>query len=64
MNPDWVREIRDQCLRAGVPFFFKQWGGAVKSRAGRQLDGRTWDEMPESGETSPPELPILISSQR
>ncbi len=49
MNPDWVREIRDQCLQTGVPFFFKQWGGAVKSRTGRQLDGRTWDEMPSNG---------------
>jgi protein gp37 len=42
----WVRDIRDQCARANVPFFFKQWGGAVKSRTGRVLDGRTWDEMP------------------
>ncbi len=42
----WVREIRDHCVRAGVPFFFKQWGGVFKSRTGRLLDGRTWDEMP------------------
>jgi protein gp37 len=46
MHPDWVRDIRDRCVRAGVPFFFKQWGGPVKSRTGRVLDGRTWDEMP------------------
>jgi protein gp37 len=46
MNPDWVREIRDLCSRAHVPFFFKQWGGVFKARAGRILDGRTWDEMP------------------
>ncbi|MBI4567058.1 MAG: phage Gp37/Gp68 family protein [Planctomycetes bacterium] len=46
MNPAWVVAIRDQCRRAGVPFFFKQWGGANKKRAGRVLDGRTWDEMP------------------
>jgi protein gp37 len=46
MNPEWVLDIRDQCGRAGVPFFFKQWGGVQKSRAGRILDGRTWDEMP------------------
>lgn len=46
MHVDWVRQIRDQCIRANVPFFFKQWGGPVKSRAGRLLDGRTWDEMP------------------
>lgn len=46
VNPTWVREIRDQCQRAALPFFFKQWGGRVKSKAGRALDGRTWDEMP------------------
>jgi len=42
----WVRAIRDQCKQAGVPFFFKQWGGVQKHRAGRTLDGRTWNEMP------------------
>ena len=46
MNPEWVRDIRDQCVLAGVPFFFKQWGGVQKKRNGRELDGRTWDEMP------------------
>ena len=46
MDPDWVRHVRDQCLRAGVPFFFKQWGGFRKGRHGRSLDGRTYDEMP------------------
>lgn len=46
MEVDWVREIRDQCLAAEVPFFFKQWGGVQKKRYGRVLDGRTWDEMP------------------
>ncbi len=46
MNVDWVREIRDQCWRARVPFFFKQWGGVQKSKNGRVLDDRTWDEMP------------------
>ena len=48
MAPKWVRSIRDQCRRAHVPFFFKQWGGVQKSRNGRELDGRTWDEMPAS----------------
>jgi protein gp37 len=47
MNPDWVRDIRDQCIRANVPFFFKQWGGQFKKRTGRLLDGRTWDQMPQ-----------------
>jgi Bacteriophage protein gp37 len=45
---EWVTDIRDQCLRANVPFFFKQWGGVQKKRAGRTLEGRTWDEMPVS----------------
>jgi len=46
MHPAWVLEIRDQCLDARVPFFFKQWGGTRKKKAGRELEGRTWDEMP------------------
>lgn len=46
MDPDWVRQIRDRCIDQHVPFFFKQWGGVHKSRHGRKLDGRTWDEMP------------------
>jgi protein gp37 len=45
---EWVTEIRDQCLVAKVPFFFKQWGGVQKKRAGRELEGRTWDEMPSN----------------
>ena len=47
MDPLWVRKIRDRCVGQGVPFFFKQWGGTRKKIAGRELDGRTWDEMPE-----------------
>lgn len=50
MNPAWVADIRDQCQRAGVPFFFKQWGGTNKKKAGRLLDGRTWDEMPAAAD--------------
>jgi protein gp37 len=46
MDPEWVRSLRDQCARANVPFFFKQWGGTQKSRAGRVLDGRTHDTRP------------------
>ncbi|HEX2571503.1 MAG TPA: phage Gp37/Gp68 family protein [Polyangia bacterium] len=46
MHPDWVRSVREQCRAADVLFFFKQWGGVHKSRAGRLLDGRTWDEIP------------------
>jgi protein gp37 len=46
MNAEWVQDIRDQCIAAGVPFFFKQWGGVFKKKNGRELDGGTWDEMP------------------
>ena len=46
MQAEWVRQIRDGCQQAEVPFFFKQWGGVHKGRAGRALDGRTWDELP------------------
>lgn len=46
IEASWVRDIREQCLNANVPFFFKQWGGTRKKQAGRVLDGRTWDEMP------------------
>ena len=45
---EWITEIRDQCLLARVPFFFKQWGGVKKKLNGRTLQGRTWDEMPVS----------------
>jgi protein gp37 len=43
---EWVVDIKDQCLAAHVPFFFKQWGGVRRTRSGRTLQGRTWDEMP------------------
>jgi len=46
MRAEWLCDIRDQCLEAGVPFFFKQWGGVFKKRNGRILDGRTWDQFP------------------
>lgn len=48
MKEAWVLDIKEQCVRSGVPFFFKQWGGVRKKAAGRMLDGRTWDEMPLS----------------
>ncbi|MCK4871865.1 MAG: phage Gp37/Gp68 family protein [Phycisphaerales bacterium] len=51
MDPRWVRQIRDHCVARGVPFFFKQWGGVNKKKAGRLLDGRTWDEMPPIANT-------------
>ncbi|NUM53974.1 MAG: phage Gp37/Gp68 family protein [Candidatus Hydrogenedentes bacterium] len=48
MQAGWVREIRDKCESQNVPFFFKQWGGTQKSRNGRTLDGREWDDMPSA----------------
>jgi protein gp37 len=46
MRREWVLAIRDQCEAAGVPFFFKQWGGVSKKRTGRRLLGKTWDDLP------------------
>jgi protein gp37 len=56
VDQKWVADIRNQCAAASVPFFFKQWGGKNKKKAGRTLDGRTWDEMPAERYGS---LPIL-----
>ena len=53
MDLDWARDIRDQCVAAGVPFFFKQIGGVRKDLAGRMLDGREWNEMPETAAAFP-----------
>jgi protein gp37 len=46
MRKEWVSDIKDQCERANISFFFKQWGGTNKKKSGRLLEGRTWDEMP------------------
>jgi protein gp37 len=48
IDPEWVRQIRDRCVDRGVPFFFKQWGGTNKKKSGRKLDGKLWNELPES----------------
>lgn len=47
MNPDWVLDIQEQCEKSKVAFFFKQWGGKNKKKAGRELNGQTYDEMPD-----------------
>ncbi|MCX6000093.1 MAG: phage Gp37/Gp68 family protein [Chloroflexi bacterium] len=47
MKSEWVTRMRDQCVEANVPFFFKQWGGYSKKKAGRKLEGRTWNQMPQ-----------------
>jgi protein gp37 len=54
LEREWVRDVRDECLRQSVPFHFKQWGGRIKKRTGRVLDGRTWDDMP-------PRLPTVLT---
>ncbi len=51
MSPLWVEDIRHQCEAASVPFFFKQWGGARKKQAGRELNGRFYNEMPRVAQT-------------
>jgi len=47
MKPEWVIDVKNQCQKYGVPFFFKQWGGTRKKKNGRRLEGRYWDEKPE-----------------
>lgn len=47
MKPEWVLSVRDQCIEAGIPFFFKQWGGVRKANTGRVLEGKTYDEYPQ-----------------
>ncbi len=53
MDPAWAKDVRDKCERAGVPLFFKQWGGRTPKAGGRLLDGRTWDEMPSTRQSDP-----------
>jgi protein gp37 len=63
MQPSWVESLRDQCRSAGIPFFFKQWGGVQKKKAGRTLNGVTYDEQPARLQQPPlstPERQIAI----
>jgi protein gp37 len=48
MRSEWATDLRDRCVEAGVPFFFTQWGGAQRTTAGRELDGRVWNELPKA----------------
>ncbi len=61
MKPEWVRNIRDQCAEAKVPFFFKQWGGVRKAETGRELDGAVWGELPATS-TNP--VPTIAERRR
>jgi protein gp37 len=58
MRAEWARQIRDRCLAAGVPFFFKQWGGSTPKAGGRALDGRTWNGMPK---VRPPSTELMFA---
>ncbi len=60
MKPEWATDIRDQCESAGVPFFFKQWGGINKKKAGRELEGVTHDAMPARPRPSGSELFCIL----
>ena len=57
IRAEWVREIKEKCMAANVPFFFKQWGGLTPKSGGRLLDGEVWDEMPLA---EPAPQPMLI----
>jgi protein gp37 len=59
MDTEWVLSIKDQCARARIPFFFKQWGGVRKSKLGRELGGRTYDDIPPRST-----MPVLDDSLR
>lgn len=56
MEESWVTDIRDQCSKKKVKFFFKQWGGVFKKKVGRELEGRTWNDMPDKLKENPREL--------
>lgn len=60
MRPSWVRNLRDQCQAAGVAFHFKQWGGVNKKAAGRELDGREWNEFPQIQGAAIPPATVMI----
>ena len=55
MLREWVVSVRDQCREHHVPFFFKQWGGVRKSKNGRLLDDRTYDEYPQRAPSAVPD---------
>lgn len=61
LHKQWVVEVRNQCTRAGVAFFFKQWGGVNKKRTGRLLDGKTWDALPRKFVAEEAGLPTFSS---
>jgi protein gp37 len=63
IDTEWVRDIREQTARAGAAFFFKQWGGAKPKSGGRELDGRTWDEMPHASRERDERIEVASSAR-
>ena len=64
VDPEWVRSLRDQCDAAGVPFFFKQWGGVRKGRHGRELDGQTYDAYPPRRAAPAPDVLTRVARRQ
>ena len=58
MNPEWAVDIRNQCVAARVPFFFKQWGGRSPKTGGRLLEGRKWNQFPKKPQAIPRQLEL------
>ncbi len=62
MNPEWVIDIRDQCVDAGVAFFFKQWGGRSPKARGRLLDGKEWSQFPTKHRAASAQLELRVTA--
>jgi protein gp37 len=62
MNPKWAIDIRNQCVAARVPFFFKQWGGRSPKTGGRLLEGREWNQFPKKPRALPPQLELQMGA--
>ena len=63
MDPEWVSDIRDQCVNVGVPFFFKQWGGLRPKSGGRTLDGRKWTEWPRTNHAATVTQEFVVAAE-
>jgi protein gp37 len=62
MDPAWARSLRDQCVEADIPFFFKQWGGRTPKAGGRTLDDQEWDQLPDTRHSSDSSRGPLVSA--
>lgn len=61
MKPEWAIDVRDQCIEARVPFFFKQWGGRSPKSGGRLLDGKEWSQFPTNSRIPMKQLDLPAS---